>query len=271
MMTNRIAYTALVAFVTLILTLSISAWLSSKAEVQTAANDTTITLQELAQHNSAESCWKAIDGKVYDITRYIPDHPTEPAVVLAWCGKESSQPWHNKTPGRPHSPRALAMLDTMLIGTLAEQTAVSQQPQQQAPVAADARLKRPDGEILLGLAPGTYLDGRYRGTFADRGYIQVGIQFELRQQRIRNLTYRSLDYAGVNYLRLSEEDDLYPVLLQHQRIAEDIEGQPLSAIFRLYEPADSVPDIDGYTGATLRGAKIISAFRDGLNRGVYQW
>ena len=271
MMTNRIAYTALVAFVTLVLTLSVTAWLSPDGEAQTPPSERIITLQELAQHDHAESCWKAIDGKVYDVTQYIPDHPTEPAVMLAWCGKESSQPWHNKFPGRPHSPRAQAMLDTMLVGALAESATASQQTQQPLPVTVDPKPGRPDGAILLGLAPGTYLDGRYRGTFADRGYIQVGVQFEIRQQKIRNFSYRSLDYAGVNYLRLSEEDDLYPVLLQHRRIAEDLEGQPLSAIFRLYEPAQSVPDIDGYTGATLRGAKLISAFRDGLNRGVYQW
>jgi hypothetical protein len=63
----------------------------------------------------------------------------------------------------------------------------------------------------------------------------------------------------------------YPVLRQYQQITERLEGEPMEAIFRLYEPENVVDDIDGYTGATLRGAKVISAFRDGLNRGVYSW
>ncbi|MFO7704651.1 MAG: hypothetical protein R6V43_05890, partial [Halopseudomonas sp.] len=64
---------------------------------------------------------------------------------------------------------------------------------------------------------------------------------------------------------------LYPVLRQYQQITERLDGAPVTAIFQLYQPADLVDDIDGYAGATLRGAKVLSAFRDGLNRGVYRW
>lgn len=30
-------------------------------------------------------------------------------------------------------------------------------------------------------------------------------------------------------------------------------------------------EVDGYSGATIRANKIISAIRDALNRGPYQW
>ncbi len=45
----------------------------------------------------------------------------------------------------------------------------------------------------------------------------------------------------------------------------------VSLQFRRYQPENVVDDIDGYSGATLRGAKVLSAIRDGLNRGVYSW
>ena len=34
-----------------------------------------ITVQELSQHDKTDDCWIAIQGKVYDITKYIPYHP----------------------------------------------------------------------------------------------------------------------------------------------------------------------------------------------------
>lgn len=40
----------------------------------------------------------------------------------------------------------------------------------------------------------------------------------------------------------------------------------------MYEPGDIVKEeVDGFTGATIRAGKIISAVRDGLNRGVYSY
>jgi cytochrome b involved in lipid metabolism len=69
-------------------------------------------------NDSRESCWKAIDGKVYDVTAYIPAHPTPERVILRWCGRDSTAAWNDKGDGRPHSPVAAAMLRQYLIGKL---------------------------------------------------------------------------------------------------------------------------------------------------------
>jgi cytochrome b involved in lipid metabolism len=45
-----------------------------------------ISLSELAEHNSLENCWIAYDGKVYDITSYLPRHPGTPEKILPYCG-----------------------------------------------------------------------------------------------------------------------------------------------------------------------------------------
>ncbi|SEF72409.1 cytochrome b5 domain-containing protein [Billgrantia desiderata] len=275
---NKIAYSAFIAFVASLFTLvSVNALSGSDRETVEDSDLESITLEELAEHDSAESCWKAIHGRVYDITDYVPDHPTEEEVLLEWCGRESTEGWDNKRPGVPHSPRAEAMLERYLIGRLVDDAGepvergpgepTGAMPERQAEEATspaqDERLAR----ALLGLP----LDGHYRGVFTDRGGIQVNITFDLRDGHIESLAYRHLAYRGVDYLALEEGDELYPVMLQHRQIAERLEGAPVTRIFALYEPASLVDDIDGYSGATLRGAKVISAIRDALNRGVYAW
>ncbi|MDI5932722.1 cytochrome b5 domain-containing protein [Halomonas kalidii] len=273
---NKIAYTAFIAFVASVLTLvSVSAL--SGADRDAAVDEALgpITLEELAEHDNAESCWKAIHGRVYDITDYVPRHPTDEAVILEWCGRESTAGWDNKRPGMPHSPRAATLLEDYLIGRLVDErgepelaaTPAVDSPDDgvsraQSP-AADERLHR----ALLGLPQ----DGHYRGVFIDRGVIQVNVTFDLRDGRFESIDYRHLAYRDVDYLTLAEGDDLHPVRVQHEQIAERLAGEPVTAIFSLYEPERVVDDIDGFSGATLRGAKVISAIRDGLNRGVYSW
>jgi Cytochrome b5-like Heme/Steroid binding domain len=146
---GKAAYTVVVAFTASILTLLAVNWLAPEEDrvsngatsVPTAptpiasgtpsgnATNPTITppasggitLQQVSTHNTAASCWIVIDGIVYDITSYIPRHPTDPSVLLAWCGKESTQAWEDKGgSGRPHSSRAEASLDLYEIGRLAQ-------------------------------------------------------------------------------------------------------------------------------------------------------
>jgi cytochrome b involved in lipid metabolism len=274
---NKIAYSVFIAFVASLATLvSIQALSSSDHD---AADDDLdpVTLEELAAHDGAESCWKAIDGRVYDITDYLPHHPTPEAVILEWCGKEASEAWHNKRPGVPHSPRAEGMLEEYLVGRLVDEAgepeaaARSDEAGNGEAAGASARLSPAEDERLHRALLGLPLEGRYRGVFGDGGEMQVNVQFDLRDGRLSNVSYRHLAYRGVDYRALDEEDDLYPVWVQHQQLAEGLEGEPLTAIFALYEPERLAEDIDGYSGATLRGNKVHSAFRDALNRGVYSW
>ncbi len=76
------------------------------------------TLEEVARHAQAEDCWMAINGKVYDISAYIPEHPSRPAILLPWCGKEASEAYRTKMKGKPHSATANQLLQTYEIGEL---------------------------------------------------------------------------------------------------------------------------------------------------------
>lgn len=125
----------------------------------------------------------------------------------------------------------------------------------------------PAGEVDRTI--GDYADGRYRGTFGDRGDQQVSIQFELQNNTYRNVRYRHLYYGGTDYRQLDSDADLYPVVTQHEQIADYLEGKPLSAIFDLYNPANVIDDIDGFSGATVRANKVLSAIMNALSRNVY--
>lgn len=39
------------------------------------AEEALISVEEISKHNSIEDCWIVVDGKVWDITDFAPDHP----------------------------------------------------------------------------------------------------------------------------------------------------------------------------------------------------
>ena len=49
-------------------------------------SSTTVPISELAKHNTLEDCWVAYDGKVYDITSFLPRHPGSAGAILPYCG-----------------------------------------------------------------------------------------------------------------------------------------------------------------------------------------
>ncbi|KZT06828.1 uncharacterized protein LAESUDRAFT_725587 [Laetiporus sulphureus 93-53] len=48
------------------------------------------SLQEVAQHNSASSCWIIIDNKVYDVTDFLPEHPGGEKIILKYAGRDAT-------------------------------------------------------------------------------------------------------------------------------------------------------------------------------------
>jgi cytochrome b involved in lipid metabolism len=49
-----------------------------------------ITPNQVAENNSKSSCWTIIDGNVYDITKYAPNHPGGESEILKICGKDGT-------------------------------------------------------------------------------------------------------------------------------------------------------------------------------------
>ena len=85
----------------------------------------TFPLTEIFKHNSEDDCWLLIDGKVYDVTEFISEHPGGKA-ILEGCGKEASTLYNQREredgttigSGTPHSDRAREMLKDYYIGDL---------------------------------------------------------------------------------------------------------------------------------------------------------
>lgn len=114
---RRLAWTCFVGFWACVLTLLAAGRLAPGPEPQADESSMRgITAQELAEHDSAEDCWMAIRGMVYDLTGYIPAHPTPPAVMVQWCGKEATEAYQTKGYGRPHSTMADAALGRYQVG-----------------------------------------------------------------------------------------------------------------------------------------------------------
>ena len=49
-------------------------------------NNNKISSQSLGVHNKKEDCWIAYDGKVYDVTSFLPRHPGSAKAISPFCG-----------------------------------------------------------------------------------------------------------------------------------------------------------------------------------------
>jgi uncharacterized protein with FMN-binding domain len=115
-----------------------------------------------------------------------------------------------------------------------------------------------------------YEDGTYRGVFIDKDAIQVNVQFTLEDNIVTAAGFRYLRRDD-NYHLEAEQEPYKSVIQQYKEALEHLIGKDINVHLRdLYSPEDIVrTEVAGYTSATIRSSKIISAIRDGLNRGVY--
>ena len=78
-------------------------------------------MTEIVKHSSESNCWLLINNKVYDVTKFISDHPGGVAQIIPYCGKEATKAFDTQGGrGRPHSPTADEMLKDYFIGNLSQ-------------------------------------------------------------------------------------------------------------------------------------------------------
>ena len=119
---KKLCYSAVVAFFSSIATIMALHVLAAPHDHGSApvAEVRTYTLEEVAKHNTQQDCWMAIEGKVYDLSTYVPKHPTPPSVLVPWCGKEATEGMRTKGYGRDHSQFAWDAMAEYLIGEFSE-------------------------------------------------------------------------------------------------------------------------------------------------------
>ncbi|PWA49245.1 cytochrome b5, heme-binding site-containing protein [Artemisia annua] len=72
------------------------------------------TMKEASEHNSAGDCWVVIDGKVYDVSSYLDDHPGGDDVLLQATGKDATEEFEDAG----HSKTAREQMETFCVGEL---------------------------------------------------------------------------------------------------------------------------------------------------------
>eukprot|EP00695_Tsukubamonas_globosa_P000113 TRINITY_DN1088_c0_g1_i1.p1 TRINITY_DN1088_c0_g1~~TRINITY_DN1088_c0_g1_i1.p1 ORF type:complete len:143 (-),score=30.84 TRINITY_DN1088_c0_g1_i1:29-457(-) len=75
------------------------------------------TAAEIAKHDTHEDCWIIVRKKVYDVTRFLDDHPGGGEVIVEQGGADST----NAFEGVGHSEQAKRDLEKYYIGDLAEE------------------------------------------------------------------------------------------------------------------------------------------------------
>ncbi|HRH25430.1 MAG TPA: cytochrome b5-like heme/steroid binding domain-containing protein [Parcubacteria group bacterium] len=76
-----------------------------------------ITLAQISSHSSRSSCWSAINGVVYDLTSWIPNHPGGEGTILGLCGRDGTQSYNGQHGGKT---KIFNILTGFKIGTLAQ-------------------------------------------------------------------------------------------------------------------------------------------------------
>jgi len=76
--------------------------------------DKMFRLSEVKEHNNVKSCWIIIHNKVYDITKFLEEHPGGEEVLLESAGQDASESFEDVG----HSSDARDMLKDYLVGEL---------------------------------------------------------------------------------------------------------------------------------------------------------
>jgi cytochrome b involved in lipid metabolism len=50
-----------------------------------------VTAAEVAKHSTKEDCWCIIGDMVYDVTKFLGDHPGGSKAILLYAGKDATE------------------------------------------------------------------------------------------------------------------------------------------------------------------------------------
>merc|ERR1711977_545884 len=72
-------------------------------------------LAEVNEHNDGKSCWMVIHDKVYDITKFLDEHPGGEEVLLELSGQDGTESFEDVG----HSTDARDLLEDYYLGEVA--------------------------------------------------------------------------------------------------------------------------------------------------------
>lgn len=79
------------------------------------ARGNSVSVSEIIKHNTDTDCWICVDGIVYDITEFAPNHPGGPHIIYKYAGKDATRAY-----SEIHAPSIIreGLAESRLIGTL---------------------------------------------------------------------------------------------------------------------------------------------------------
>ena len=90
---------------------------TEKATAEATAEATGYTMEKVKANNSATSCWSVIRGNVYDLTKWINQHPGGSGAIRGLCGTDGSAEFTAKHQGQSNPE---SRLTSYLLGPLAK-------------------------------------------------------------------------------------------------------------------------------------------------------
>ncbi|KAL2550823.1 Cytochrome [Forsythia ovata] len=72
------------------------------------------TFEEVSKHRNIKDCWLVIDGKVYDVSVFMDDHPGGDEVLLSSSGKDATADFEDIG----HSDHAKELMNKYCIGSI---------------------------------------------------------------------------------------------------------------------------------------------------------
>ena len=77
-----------------------------------------VTMAELANHNTVDDCWICVEGKAYDITKYVDKHPGGVLPIQTLAGKDVTDAFANYHPARVYK----RLLPQFYVGDIVDYT-----------------------------------------------------------------------------------------------------------------------------------------------------
>lgn len=86
-----------------------------EAEEEQDPSDDVLTMDQVEENDSPDSCWAVMDGTVYDLTDWIEDHPGGADRIEGLCGTDAAEAFEAQHGGAERPEGQLAEFE---IGTL---------------------------------------------------------------------------------------------------------------------------------------------------------
>jgi cytochrome b involved in lipid metabolism len=84
---------------------------SSEKTLQNQPVKKTYSFEEVQTHNSKQSCWSVVRGKVYDLTSWISNHPGGEKAILNICGRDGTQFFEKQHGGKEKPEKILSQFE----------------------------------------------------------------------------------------------------------------------------------------------------------------